>query len=139
MTYLEWFNSHAQKHKKIVDKLTAKNYTKEQIIEYFDFDNMVKNENSFCYLYENNTKCHDMKELNCYLCACPNFRFNDDGLGNYNEFKILSKCDLNHGEEFASKGVIHHDCSKCTVPHHKAFVSKNFDLEWKNIMNKCFS
>ena len=139
MTYLEWFNSHAQKHKIIVDKLIAKNYTKEQIIEYFDFDNMVKNENDFCYLYENNTKCHDMKELNCYLCACPHFRFNDDGLGNYNEFKILSKCDINNGEEFAAKKIIHHDCSKCSVPHHKAFVSKNFDLNWKKIMSECFT
>ena len=137
MGYTKWFNEHAAKHKKIVDKLVVKNYTKEQIIEYFDFDNMVKNELKFCPLYKDNKKCHDMESLNCYLCACPNFRFNDIGIATYNEFNILSKCDINNGEKFASKGVIHQDCSKCSVPHHTAYVKKNFDLDWKKIMKKC--
>ena len=137
MGYTTWFNKHADKHKKIVDKLLKKNYSKEQIIEYFDFDNMVKEELDFCPLYKDNKKCHDMESLNCYLCACPNFRFSDEGLGEYNGFKILSKCDINNGEEFAGKGVIHHDCSSCSVPHHKSFVEKTFDLDWKKIMSKC--
>jgi len=137
MSYSSWFDAHAIKHKKIVDKLLACGNTKEQIIDYFDFDNMVKQEIDFCPLYKKNKKCHDMESLNCYLCACPNFRFNEDGLGTYNEFKILSKCDINNGEEFASKGVIHQDCSNCSVPHHKAFVEKNFDNDWKIIMKNC--
>ncbi len=137
MGYSDWFNKHADKHKKIVDKLLKKNYSKEQIIEYFDFDNMVKEELDFCPLYKDNKKCHDMESLNCYLCACPNFRFSDEGLGEYNGFKILSKCDINNGKEFAGKGVIHHDCSSCSVPHHKSFVEKTFDLDWKKIMSKC--
>ena len=137
MSYESWFNKHAQKHKKIVDKLVANNYTKEQIIEYFEFENMVKEENDFCPLYADNKKCHDMENLNCYLCACPNFRFNDDGLDTYNEYKILSKCDINNGETFAGKGVIHQDCSSCTVPHHKPYIRKHFDLDWKKIMKEC--
>lgn len=137
MTYIEWFNEHAKKHKSIVTKLVAKKYTKGQIIDYFDFDNMVKNEPSFCLLYQDNKKCHDMKNLNCYLCACPSFRFNDDGLGTYNEFTILSKCDIHHGHEFSVEKVIHHDCSNCTVPHHKAYAEKVFDLDWKKIMSQC--
>ncbi len=137
MGYNDWFEKHSEKHKKIVAKLVEKNYSKEQIIEYFDFDNMVKMEYDFCPLYAKNKKCHDMESLNCYLCACPNFRFNEDGLGVYNEFKILSKCNIHNGTEFASKGVIHQDCSSCTVPHHKAFVEKNFDLDWKKIMKSC--
>ncbi|MEA3330539.1 MAG: hypothetical protein U9Q29_02450 [Campylobacterota bacterium] len=137
MSYSSWFDSHAIKHKKIVDKLLEKNYTKEQIIDYFDFDNMVKEEFEFCPLYKDNKKCHDMKSLNCYLCACPNFRFNDDSLENYNDFKILSKCSINNGKKFAGKGVIHQDCSSCTVPHHKAFVEKVFDYDWKKIMKNC--
>ncbi|MCD6173018.1 MAG: hypothetical protein J7J96_04400, partial [Sulfurimonas sp.] len=80
MSYSSWFDAHATKHKKIVDKLVAKGYNTEQIIEYFDFDSMVKHENDFCPLYKDNKKCHDMESLNCYLCACPNFRFNDDGI-----------------------------------------------------------
>lgn len=139
MSYKSWFDAHAQKHKVIVEKLVAKNYTKEQIVEYFDFENMVKNETNFCPLYKDNKKCHDMDALNCYLCACPNFRFNDNGLDTYNEFKILSKCDIHNGEEFASNGVIHQDCSKCTVPHHKSYILKNFDLDWKKIMKNCIA
>jgi len=137
MSYSTWFEAHSQKHKNIVTKLVAKGFTKEQIIDYFDFDNMVKEENDFCPLYKEPKKCHDMESLNCYLCACPNFRFNDDGLGTYNEFKILSKCDINNGEKFAGKGVIHQDCSSCTVPHHKAYIEKHFDLDWKKIMSEC--
>ena len=134
---MKWFDAHALKHKRIVDKLVELDYSKEQIVEYFDFDNMVKEEINFCPLYKDNKKCHEMDELNCYLCACPNFRFSDDGIDNYNEFKILSKCDINNGEEFVGKGVIHHDCSSCTVPHHKSYALKNFSLNWREIMSEC--
>lgn len=137
MSYINWFNEHAKKHKSIVDKLVAKNYSKDQIIEYFTFDNMVKKEPTFCLLYQDNKKCHDMEDLNCYLCACPNFRFDDEGLGVYNEFKILSKCDIHNGDEFAVEKIIHQDCSSCSVPHHKPYIEKNFDLDWKKIMSEC--
>lgn len=137
MGYNDWFETHAKKHKNIVNKLIAKNYDKEQIINYFDFDNMVKNEKEFCPLYEKNQKCHNMENLNCYLCACPNFRFNENGLATYDDFKILSKCKIHNGKEFANKGVIHQDCSTCKVPHHKAFINKVFDLDWKIIMKDC--
>ncbi|WP_321779418.1 hypothetical protein [Sulfurimonas sp.] len=134
MSYEKWFNAHAQKHKKIVEKLQKSNLSANEIVEYFYFDNMVKKEIDFCPLYKENKKCHDMDELNCYMCACPNFRFNDDGIDTYSEFKILSKCDINNGEKFKGKGVIHQDCSTCTVPHHKTYAIKNFSLDWKQMM-----
>jgi len=137
MSYSSWFNKHASKHKTIVDRLIVKDYTKEQIVDYFEFDNMVKNEVDFCPLYKKNKKCHDMENLNCYLCACPNFRFNDNGIDTYNELKILSKCDINNGTKLKYRDVIHHDCSSCTVPHHKKFILKKFDTDWKKIMDKC--
>lgn len=137
MSYTQWFNNHSDKHKKIVSKLVEKNYTQEEIIDYFDFENMVQNEIDFCPLYKKNKKCHDMETLNCYLCACPNFRFNEEGLGTYNEFKILSRCNIHNGKEFAGKGVVHQDCSSCSVPHHRSYVEKHFDLEWKNMMSEC--
>ncbi len=137
MSYIKWFNKHADKHKKIIDKLQSLNYTAIEIVEYFDFDNMVEKEISFCPLYKDNKKCHEMDELNCYLCACPNFRFNDDGLDSYNEFKIFSKCDIDNGEEFVGAGVIHQDCSSCKVPHHKSYAIKNFSSDWRKIMKKC--
>lgn len=137
MKYIEWFEAHAIKHKKIVDKLIELNYTKVQIVEYFDFDNMVENETEFCPLYKENKKCHDMDDLNCYMCACPNFRFNDDGLEINNEVKTLSKCDIDNGEEFRGKGVIHQDCSSCSVPHHETYALKNFSLDWREMMKDC--
>lgn len=138
MSYLKWFDEHALKHKRIVDKLVKLDYTNEEIVDYFDYDKMIINEVEFCPLYKQNKRCHDMKELNCYLCACPNFRFDDNGLGSYNNHKVLSKCDINNGEKLVTKtGVIHHDCSSCEVPHHKSFILKNFSLEWREIMKNC--
>lgn len=137
MSYESWFNDFAKKHKVIVDKLVTNNFSKDEIIDYFDFDNMVKEENSFCPLYKDNKKCHDMESLNCYLCACPNFRFNDAGIKTFNDKKIMSECDIDNGEKFAGDGVIHQNCSTCSVPHHKSYVNKNFDLDWKKIMKEC--
>ena len=137
MKYIGWFESHAQKHKKIVEKLLSDDYTKEQIVDYFDFDNMKKHEENFCLLYKENKKCHDMKSLNCYMCACVNFRFNDDGITKYNKQVILSECSINNGKKFASSGFIHQDCSSCTVPHHKAYILKNFSYDWREMMSEC--
>ena len=137
MSYEEWFETHAAKHKKIVDKLVAKGLGEDEIINYFEYENMAKEEIDFCPLYKDNKKCHEMEKLNCYLCGCPNFRFDDEGLDEYNAKKILSKCDINNGSKLSHGSFIHQDCSKCTVPHHKAYVKKNFDLDWKKIMSGC--
>ncbi len=139
MSYTAWFNTHAAKHKKIVDKLVAKGYTKEQIIEYFDFDNMVEKQNNFCPLYKEPKKCHDMESLNCYLCACPNFRFDDDGIKKVASNTQYSFCDIESkdGKQGVYGDKIHQDCSKCGVPHNKAYVEKKFDLDWEKIMKKC--
>ena len=59
--------------------LGEENKNNEAIIEYFKYDNMKKNEPDFCPLYNLNKKCHEMEDLNCYLCACSYFRFNDKG------------------------------------------------------------
>jgi len=139
MSYSNWFNEHAYKHKIVVDKLVAQGYTQEQIIEYFDFESMVQNENDFCPLYKESKKCHEMESLNCYLCACPNFRFDDAGIKELGENTQYSFCDIDSKD--GSQGIygdkIHQDCSKCTVPHHRSYVEKNFDLDWKKIMKKC--
>jgi hypothetical protein len=137
MSYEEWFEAHAAKHKKIVDKLVAKGLCEDEIIDYFEYENMAKEEIDFCPLYAEGKKCHEMEKLNCYLCGCPNFRFDDEGIDEYNGMKILSKCDINNGSKLAHGGFIHQNCSKCTVPHHSAYIKKKFDLDWKKIMNKC--
>jgi len=138
MGYQDWFEKHSQKHKAIVDKLLSKDYSDDEIIEYFSYDNMVQNEIEFCPLYKQNKKCHEMDNLNCYLCGCPNFRFNDTKLAQYSGYTIKSKCDINNGETKAYNGIIHQNCSKCSVPHHKAYIKKHFDYDWKKIMLKCY-
>lgn len=139
MSYKSWFDEHGVKHKKIVDKLLSQNYTKEEIVEYFEFENMVKNENDFCPLYKERKKCHEMDSLNCYLCACPNFRFSDEGIEKVDDKTKYSFCNIDSKE--GKLGVygdkIHQDCSGCSVPHHREYVLKHFDYEWKKIMKKC--
>ncbi len=139
MTYSQWFESHAAAHGKIVEKLVALGYGKDQIIAYFDFDNMVTAEPAFCPLYAEKTKCHDMEKLNCYLCACPHFRFKDEGIRTEEGKTVYSECAIasKEGKAGIYGNAIHQDCSSCTVPHHPAYIDKMFDTEWKQMMGKC--
>ena len=57
MSYMNWFQTHGEKHKAVMDKLTHLN--DDEVIAYFRFDNMVQNEPDFCPLYKENKKCHD--------------------------------------------------------------------------------
>jgi len=139
MSYLEWFKTHANKHHAIVQKLHFKNYTKEMIIDYFLFENMVEKEPDFCLLYANKQKCHDLKALNCYLCACPHFRFNDEGLSYEDGITCKSVCSIHSKKSrvFVYENVAHLDCSACSVPHTKAYISKHFDVRWEKMMQAC--
>lgn len=139
MSYIDWYNNHALKHKKIIEKLLSQEYTKEQIIEYFEYEKMAENEKEFCPLYEKSEKCHDTKYLNCYFCACPHFRFKDSGVKKVGDKTKYSFCsiDSKNGSEGIYGDAIHQDCSKCLVPHTKKYVTKNFDLNWKKAMGEC--
>ena len=92
MSYLKWFKNHSKIHKRVVEKLS--DLTKDEIIEYFRFENMQKNEPNFCPLYAKNQKCHTMENLNCYLCGCPNFRFKEDGFREIDGKKLYSYCQI---------------------------------------------
>lgn len=137
MGYLDWFNAHAAKHKKIVQKLA--NLDKNQIIDYFEYENMKLKEPDFCILYAKDTKCHNVENLNCYLCACPNFRFHDNGFDIKDGNLVLSFCGISSkdGAQIVSQNNIHQDCTKCTVPHLKDYVQKHFSLDWGEIMCEC--
>ncbi len=128
MTYEEWFELQNKKHKEVVLKL--ENFSNEEIIGYFRFDNMVKKEPDFCPLYKDNKKCHDIDDLNCYFCGCPNFRLTDG------KEKLKSYCsiDSKDGAQFISEIAIHQDCSKCIVPHRESYIKKNFSKDWLEIM-----
>ncbi len=139
MTYIAWYDTFARKHKNIVNKLRTQHFTKHQIIEYFRFENMLEMEPDFCPLYAQKKKCHEMESLNCYLCACPNFRFDDKGIKKIETNTQYSFCsiDSKDGAQGIYEHAIHQDCSKCSIPHHQDYIEKHFDLEWKKIMQDC--
>ncbi len=134
MTYIEWFNGHGEKHAKIMQKL--KDLSDDEVIKYFRFDNMVEKENDFCPLYKDNKKCHDYEELNCYLCACPNFRFDVDGIEKQDDKTLFSYCgiDSKDGAQYIGDDYIHQNCSGCLVPHKEKYIKKNFNRNWFEVM-----
>ncbi|MEA1880764.1 MAG: hypothetical protein U9N11_08980 [Campylobacterota bacterium] len=142
MSYTQWFHAHGKKHQAIIAKLS--HLSDEEIIAYFRFENMVIHEPDFCLLYRDNKKCHDMETLNCYLCACPNFRFDDDGFSKVEIFEkvenktLYSTCSIESkdGGTFIDDKSIHQDCSKCSVPHHEAYIQRNFSRDWFEIMKE---
>jgi hypothetical protein len=134
MSYRKWFLAHAQKHKTVVERLVRDGLPKEAIITYFRWENLRKKEPDFCPLFEESKKCHEMEQLNCYLCACPNFRF-DDGVhkGRVSWCAIDSK----EGSTMEHAGCMHQDCSACTVPHHEKYITDSFEYDWLRVMRGC--
>jgi len=110
----------------------------EEVIEYFRFENMVQKEPDFCPLYKKNKKCHEIEDLNCYLCACPNFRFNDNGFEEVAGKSLKSYCsiDSKDGTVYEGEDAIHQNCSGCTIPHHEVYILEHFQRDWFMIMKK---
>ena len=118
MTYTEWEEAHNEKRNKILSRLTY--LTPEEIEEYFLYTNMSINEPDFCGLYKDNKKCHDIEDLNCFLCGCPFFIYEDKGLFVEGGVTTYSTCSINakEGSQFLSGNSVHQDCTNCTIPHH---------------------
>ena len=109
--------------------------TTPQIVDYFDFDNMKQLETSYCGLYADNTKCHDIEKLNCFFCGCPYFAYDDNGLAQSGDKTVYSKCiiDAIKSSEFISDKAIHQDCTNCDIPHRTAFVGRLADKVIKEL------
>ncbi len=136
MTYNSWYQAHGEKHKAIMSKLV--HLSDDEVINYFRFENMVEKEPDFCPLYKEHKKCHDMEVLNCYLCACPNFRFDDKGLEKVENRTLYSICNIESkdGSQYFTDDAIHQNCSGCLVPHNEAYINKVFDRDWFKIMKE---
>ena len=136
MSYSSWFKEHGKKHKEIIDKLSY--LSDAELIKYFRFDNMVQHEPDFCPLYAENKMCHNNKELNCYFCACPNFRFKDKGFEKIERRTLFSLCsiDSKDGSQYISDDAIHQNCASCFVPHSESYIKKHFTRNWFEAMSK---
>jgi hypothetical protein len=122
--YKQWIINHFIKHKQIIDKLNHLN--DKEIIKYFRYDNLKTKEKDFCPLFKQNKKCHNIANLNCYLCGCPYIKIT----------KTKSYCAINSKfARYIDKGdFIHLDCSNCIIPHKEGFIIKHFDKNWSSIM-----
>ena len=136
MSYRSWFQEHGTKHKNIIEKLV--HLSDDELIKYFRFENMVKHEPDFCPLYVEKKKCHDNETLNCYFCACPNFRFNDEGFEVQEQRTLFSSCAIESkdGAQYLLDDAIHQNCAGCFVPHSEAYIKKHFTRDWFEAMSK---
>lgn len=129
-----------QKHRALVEKLIVKNIYTKRFSNILILKIWSKQLNPlFVFIYESK-KCHDVKVLNCYLCACPHFRFCDEGLKQEKRALWLKVCVQFLQQKVRSlfaQGNKYLDCSACTLPHTKAFISKHFDRDWKEVMKEC--
>ncbi len=134
MSYKEWCEIHFKKHSAIMKKLS--HLSDDEVIEYFDYEHMRVAEPDFCLLYADGKKCHEMENLNCYLCACPHFRFDDDGIKKVGEKTLFSFCsiDAKKGKVFESESAMHQDCTHCFIPHKKEFIKKLFHRDLQSII-----
>lgn len=87
----------------------------KRILDEFDFENR-KEKNKFecpCYRGE---KCHEIEDLNCFLCYCPEY---DNSLEE-------GGCRINNpkGKFFEKDGTKIWDCSDCEHPHKRETAEK---------------
>jgi Zn-finger protein len=91
------------------------------IIDYMSFKNRSKRDTSLCPQYKgkNPKPCHEVKDLNCFLCACPNYESEKLEGG----CKINSKKGKFHYHKNLPKGMVW-DCSDCNINHSPKEIEK---------------
>jgi hypothetical protein len=134
VSYREWYRDFARRHREIVEGLDGR--SPEEIIAYFRYENMRREHPDFCPLYKEGKKCHEIEDLNCYLCGCPHFRYCDEGIDRIDGKVRYSLCaiDAREGKTFETAEAIHQDCSDCLLPHRHGFIRRYFDWDWGKIM-----
>lgn len=134
LTYFDWMHAHSLKHTQVIEKLFNKGYIKNQIVNYFDYDNLSKKEPNFCPLFKQNKKCHEIEKLNCFFCGCPHFRFYENPKDNKYSFCAINS---SYGVQKCYKNQYHQDCSNCYTPHKSKYVLQNYTHNWYELMKAC--
>jgi Zn-finger protein len=98
-----------------------------KIIRESSYESRKKKYPNKCPYYSKETSCHpEIKDLNCFLCPCPNYDSNTDIGG----CKIDSKFGEYHKHPNLPKGFVW-DCSNCGINHSKEeveiYLNKNLD------------
>lgn len=93
----------------LANEIISKNV--KEIIDSWDFDLRKKTNPNGCLCYQEDKKCHDIENLNCFFCYCPNYdrTINEGG------------CKINNpkGKYIDGKDGKIWDCSNCDFPHVK--------------------
>lgn len=99
---------------KEIDKKIKNNL--EETINIWDFETRKKSYPESCICYQENKKCHNIENLNCFFCYCPE----------YNRSLEEGGCKINSpsGKYIKTTNGKIWDCSGCTFPHEKENVIK---------------
>jgi len=87
----------------------------KKIIDEFDFENRKSKNPNECPCYKDK-KCHEIENLNCFLCYCPEYDNNKEEGG--------CKIGSNKGKWFVSENKKIWDCGDCNYPHKKEIFEK---------------
>ncbi len=92
---------------KIAEDIIEKRISK--LIDEWDFDKRKNTNPEECICYQQNKPCHNITNLNCFFCYCPN----------YDTSVKEGKCKINSQK---AKYIDNHegrilDCTDCDFPH----------------------
>jgi len=87
------------------------------VISEFRYDNRSVSHPEKCICYREGLPCHDMENLNCFLCYCPYYDTEKEEGGCLRD----SPDGKWHDSEKLPKGRIW-DCSDCDYPHREETV-----------------
>ena len=90
------------------------------IISETSFQIRSKKHSEQCPYYAQEKPCHDIKDLNCFLCVCPEYHSDMDEGG----CRINNQSGKWHSPYPYSKSGKVWDCSDCSFPHFQAHIEQ---------------
>ena len=108
-----------EKAKKLIEARIGK------LLGEFDFHKRKEKFPEECPCYRENKPCHEIpeKELNCFLCYCPEYK-TDSEIGGCNIGNLQGKGKLFYHEALPQGKIW--DCCGCSYPHNKKVAEDYF-------------
>jgi Zn-finger protein len=92
----------------------------EDILGDHDFKKRKKSNPESCICYQQDKKCHNIEELNCFFCYCPEYNRSVEGGSCKRESPNAKYINNKDGGKIL-------DCSGCDFPHKKENAIKLLD------------